>query len=62
MKPNIGKTDRIIRVLLGVILIAVGAYFKSWWGVIGLLPILTAALSWCPPYAVFGISTCKIRD
>ena len=62
MKPNIGKTDRIIRVLIGVILIAVGAYFKSWWGVIGLLPILTAALGWCAPYAVFGISTCKIKD
>lgn len=62
MKRNIGKTDRIIRVLIGLIVIAVGAYFKSWWGAIGLLPILTAALGWCPPYALFGISTCKVND
>ena len=62
MKRNIGKTDRIIRVVIGLIIIAVGAYFKSWWGAIGLLPILTAALGWCPPYALFGISTCKVND
>jgi len=57
MKQNIGKTDRIIRVVIGLIIIAVGAYFKSWWGAIGLLPIITAALGWCGLYAVFGIST-----
>ncbi len=57
MKQNIGKTDRIIRVVIGLIVIAVGAYFKSWWGAIGLLPIITAALGWCGLYAVFGIST-----
>ncbi|MBW2608925.1 MAG: DUF2892 domain-containing protein [Deltaproteobacteria bacterium] len=62
MKCNVGKTDRIVRVLIGLIVIAVGAYFKSWWGAIGLLPIITAALGWCPPYALFGISTCKTKD
>jgi hypothetical protein len=62
MKRNIGKSDRIIRVLIGLIVIAVGAYFKSWWGAIGLLPIFTAALGWCPPYTLFGISTCKVKD
>ena len=62
MKQNIGKTDRIIRVLIGLIVIAVGAYFKSWWGAIGLLPIFTAALGWCGLYTLFGISTCKVND
>ena len=62
MKQNIGKTDRIIRVLIGLIVIAVGAYFKSWWGAIGLLPIFTAASGWCGLYALFGISTCKVND
>ncbi len=62
MKRNIGKTDRIIRVLIGLIVIAVGAYFKSWWGAIGLLPIFTAALGWCGLYTLFGISTCKVND
>ena len=62
MKQNIGKTDRIIRVLIGLIVIAVGAYFKSWWGAIGLLPIFTAALGYCGLYTLFGISTCKVKD
>lgn len=59
MKQNIGKTERIIRVVIGLIIIAVGAYFKSWWGAIGLLPIFTAASGWCGLYALFGISTRK---
>lgn len=62
MKRNIGKTDRIIRVLIGLIVIALGAYFKSWWGAIGLLPIITAAVGWCPPYRLLGISTHSVKD
>jgi len=61
MKCNIGKTDRIVRVVIGLIVIAVGVYLKSWWGVIGLLPIFTAATGWCGLYTLFGISTCKIK-
>lgn len=59
MKCNVGKTDRIIRVVLGGCIIAVGVYYNSWWGVIGVLPILTAIIGWCPGYAPFGISSCK---
>jgi hypothetical protein len=59
MKSNIGKTDRIIRVVIGLIVIAIGVYLKSWWGAIGLLPIFTAAIGWCGLYTLFGISTCK---
>lgn len=59
MKCNVGKTDRIIRIILGVVILGVGIYFKSWWGVIGLIPILTSALGWCPVYMPFGISSCK---
>ncbi|WP_137223313.1 MULTISPECIES: DUF2892 domain-containing protein [Shewanella] len=59
MKCNIGKTDRIIRVILGVCVIAVGVYYQSWWGAVGIIPILTAAIGWCPAYVPFGISSCK---
>lgn len=59
MKCNIGKTDRMIRFVLGVVIIAAGLYYQSWWGAIGLVPLLTAALRWCPPYDWFGISTDK---
>jgi len=57
MKRNIGKTDRIIRVVVGLLIMAVGIYYRSWWGAIGLAPILTAAAAWTPAYALFGIST-----
>ncbi len=59
MKSNVGKTDKIIRYILGVAIIITGIVFKSWFGVIGLVPILTATISWCPIYAPFGIKTCK---
>ena len=62
MQQNIGKTDKIIRVVIGLIIIAVGAYFKSWWGAIGLLPILTAVVGWCGLYTILGISTRKGND
>jgi len=59
MKCNVGKADRIIRVILGAGIIATGVYLKSWWGAIGVMPIITAAIGWCPAYLPFGISTTK---
>jgi len=57
MKANVGGTDKIIRYIAGIVIIALGLYFKSWWGAIGLLPILTALTSFCPAYVPFKIST-----
>jgi hypothetical protein len=62
MSNNTGKTDRSIRVILGLIIVILGFYFQSWWGLIGLLPLLTAAIGWCPAYSIFGISTCRIKQ
>lgn len=59
MVKNIGSTDRVIRIILGAVIIGAGAYFHSWWGAIGAVPILTALIGWCPPYALLGINTCK---
>ena len=59
MQCNIGKTDRAIRLIAGVGIIAAGLYFQSWWGAIGVVPLFTAALRWCPPYQLLGISTNK---
>ncbi len=62
MKYNVGTTDRIVRVVIGLIVIAIGIYLKSWWGVIGLLPIITSVTGWCGLYnTLFGTSTCKIK-
>jgi hypothetical protein len=58
MTCNVGKTDRIIRYAMGMIIILLGVYFNSWWGAVGLILLLTATIRWCPAYIPFGISTC----
>jgi sulfite exporter TauE/SafE len=57
MKCNVGKTDRAVRIVAGVVMIAVGLYFQNWWGAIGIVPIATGLLRWCPAYLPFGIKT-----
>ena len=59
MKKNIGRVDSIIRILLGITIIIGGIYFKSWWGLFGLIPIVTGVTGWCPLYVPFKISTTK---
>ena len=62
MKLNIGSIDRGARVVLGLAIGAAGLYFKSWFGLIGLVPLGTALVGWCPLYVLFGISTCRLRS
>ena len=57
MKKNIGKSDKIVRYILGVAIIVAGIALKSWWGLVGLIPLLTAVINWCPLYVPFGIKT-----
>ncbi len=57
LEPNVGRKDRLIRIIAGVAIVGLGLYFKSWWGVIGLVPIATAVLRWCPAYAPLNIDT-----
>jgi len=59
MQRNVGSADRAIRIMAGLGIIAAGMYFGSWWGAIGAVPLLTGLIGWCPPYAMFGISTCR---
>lgn len=59
MQRNVGSADRILRIIAGLGIIAAGMYFGSWWGAIGGVPLLTGLIGWCPPYAMFGISTCR---
>lgn len=62
MVKNVGSTDRIIRAILGIAIILIGIYYQSWWGIVGLIPLFTAAINWCPAYLPFGISTCKTKS
>lgn len=60
MGANVGGLDRVLRAVLGIVLIAlvfVGP--QTPWGWIGLVPLLTAAVRFCPLYPLLGISTCK---
>ena len=60
MNKNAGGIDRILRVAVGIALIAAAAMGAiGVWGYIGLVPLLTGLLGWCPPYAMLGINTCK---
>lgn len=59
IKCNVGKTDTVIRFVIGILIIIAGLYFKGWWGVIGLILLLSALLHWCPAYILLGYSTCK---
>lgn len=57
MKTNVGSTDRIIRFILGTAIIVLGFYFKSWWGAVGIVPIITGLVNYCPTYSLIGVST-----
>jgi hypothetical protein len=60
MRTNIGKVERIVRVVLGVGILSLAFVGpQSAWGYLGILPILTGLAGWCPPYALLGINTAK---
>jgi hypothetical protein len=62
MKANVGGIDRIARITLGLVLIGLAATgMVGVWGWLGIVPLLTGLVGWCPPYAIFGWSTCSIR-
>lgn len=58
MKTNIGTADRVVRAIVGIVIIGWGIRDQSWWGLIGLLPLLTAVVRFCPAYVPWGFSTC----
>jgi hypothetical protein len=59
---NVGKTDRIIRFIIAIAIAALGLYFKSWWGLVALVPLLTGASLFCPIYKIFGLNTCSTKS
>jgi uncharacterized membrane protein HdeD (DUF308 family) len=67
MKKNEGTVDRVIRVLLGIILIGLGVYFQNSWGlvativliILGLAALITGIIGFCSIYKLFNISTIK---
>lgn len=62
MRRNVGTIDRAVRILVGAVLAGMAATGTvGWWGWLGLVPLATGIVGWCPPYALLGIATCKTR-
>jgi len=59
MNKNIGKIDKIVRILVGLAIITYGIMEQSWFGILGVIPLLTAIISWCPLYCPLKIKTCE---
>lgn len=65
MITNVGTIDRVLRILAGLALIAValgffGSDYQTVWGWIGLIPLATGLVGWCPLYTVLGLKTYKV--
>ncbi len=64
MTTNIGKADRIIRIVVGVVLLSLLYFLEGnarWLGLIGLIPLATALVRWCPAYSLFGWSSASAK-
>jgi hypothetical protein len=62
MKVNEGSIDRVVRIVAGLVLISlvfIGP--QSPWGWVGVIPLATGLIGWCPAYTLFGIDTCKMK-
>ena len=63
MKENVGTIDMVIRILVGIVLLAFAVADPSgnWWGWIGLIPLITGVFKRCPAYSLTGVSTCPTQ-
>ncbi len=65
LKTNVGSADRIVRIIAGVVLLALFFLYPdaSWryWALIGIIPLATGLMSSCPLYSILGLSTCPVK-
>lgn len=62
MKANVGGIDRIVRIVIGLVLITLAVTGTvGWWGWIGVVPVLTGVFRFCPAYLPFGMSSCPMK-
>ncbi|PMS19828.1 DUF2892 domain-containing protein [Trinickia dabaoshanensis] len=63
MTRNVGTIDRIIRIVVGVAVLSQPVLLQGslrWLGLIGLIPLVTGLVGWCPAYSLLGISSCEV--
>jgi hypothetical protein len=56
---NVGNTEQIVRISVGAAVLVLGLAYRSWWGLLGLGPLLTGSLRYCPVNQMFGIDNCQ---
>ena len=61
MKANVGGIDKILRIVVGIALIAWALMGGPVWAWIGIVPIATGLMGWCPAYTLLGMNTCPIK-
>ena len=62
MKFNVGTIDRVLRIVAGLVLIALAATGTvGWWGWLGVIPLATGLFRFCPEYTLLGINTCPLK-
>lgn len=62
MKANVGGWDRGLRIAVGLLLVALAATgIAGWWGWLGVIPLLTGLVRFCPLYSVMGLNTCPLH-
>ena len=60
MKTNIHSIERVVRIAFGLLLVSLAFVGPAnLWFLLGLIPIATGVIGWCPPYALLGINTCN---
>jgi hypothetical protein len=63
MQHNVGSVDKLLRISAGVILLGLTVTnVIGWWGVIGVVPLLTGLVNWCPAESLLGIRSCKVKS
>jgi hypothetical protein len=60
VSQNVGTIDRAARIILGLALLALAVFGGQWWGLIGVVPLVTAFMGFCPAYKLVGLNTCPV--
>ena len=62
MQANVGGMDKIVRIVAGLLLLATTVIGpKTLWGLVGIVPLATAFMNFCPAYTLLGVNTCKTK-
>lgn len=63
MKTNEGGIDRVVRIVAGLVLLGLMATGTiGWWGWLGIVPLATGLIGWCPVYTLLGMNTCPTKS